>query len=59
MANFGDVTEPDATRNSIYGELSAIQGKMYPALKAINDEIHAFAVKYGELTEDSSDEGDA
>lgn len=51
MAKFGDVTEPDADRHRIYGELSAIQGKMYPALKEINDEIHAFAVKYGELTE--------
>ena len=50
MASFGDVTEPDPTMHDIYGEISQIQAKLYPALKEVVSDLHEFAKKYPDHT---------
>ena len=42
MASYGDTTEPDMDNYAIYGELSAIQAKIYPAMQEITEDISQF-----------------
>lgn len=46
MASFTDVTEPDQDRHAIYQEVAEIQGKIYSALKDINDDILDFTERH-------------
>ncbi len=46
MAAFGDTTEPNAENYQIYGELADIQSKIYPALREVTSDIHAFMQRH-------------
>lgn len=46
MAQLGDVTQPDAAMHQLYLQAGEIQGKIYPALREVLDDIEAFALKY-------------
>lgn len=52
MCHVTDVTEPDAGNHAIYGELSAIQDRLYGDLREVNAMLHDFSLKYpdAELT---------
>lgn len=49
MAQFTDVTEPDAEKSAIYGELSEIQARLYNELDETNKLLHTFAQKYPDI----------
>ena len=46
MASFGDTTEPDPEKYELYGEVAEIQSKIYPALKGVTADIHAFMQRH-------------
>ncbi len=46
MAQFGDTTEPNQENYELYGEVAEIQKKIYPALRGVDEEIHAFMERH-------------
>lgn len=53
MARFTDTTEPDRANHELYGEVAEIQGKIYPALKEVNQDIYDFMQRHPEGTDEA------